>query len=121
MERRLRLRKSKDFQRIRRDGCVIRHPFVMVSYAPNHFDYNRYGFITSKHLGNAVVRNRVRRLLRESIRQLDPQIVNGYDMVFIGRNQIVEQPFYVIVRILNELFNRAGLLGTLSTEDGITS
>lgn len=110
MQRRLRLRHSRDFARLRREGRVYRHPLMLLSVLENTHDENRYGFITSKHLGKAVVRNRVRRLLREATRQLHPSLKSGFDVVFIGRSQIVDQPFTPIYHAMYELLNRAGLV-----------
>jgi ribonuclease P protein component len=109
MQRRLRLRQSSDFLRLRQEGMVKRHPTVMMSYRPNSLEQNRYGFITAKTLGNAVIRNRVRRLLREAVRLQHPLWQQGYDLVFIARPSIVGQPFQEIQRIINELAHRAGL------------
>ncbi|MEQ8677561.1 MAG: ribonuclease P protein component [Aggregatilineales bacterium] len=110
VQRRLRLRRPQDFERLRHTGNVQRHPFVVMSYTSNTFPHNRYGFITSKHLGNAVVRNRVRRLLRESVRHRHLDIQSGFDIVFIARPKIVAQPAMVIERTVSELLRRAGLL-----------
>jgi len=85
----------------------------MLSYAPNTATHNRYGFITSKRIGNAVTRNRIRRQLRECVRLLHPHLVTGYDLVWIARDSIVEQPYQDIFRTVTELCERAGLL----TED----
>ena len=80
-----------------------------MAVAPNALLHNRYGFITSRHLGGAVVRNRVRRLLREGVRTLAPQVKQGFDFTFIARNDIVDQPYSKVCSVLEELFKRANL------------
>jgi ribonuclease P protein component len=110
LKRQHRLHKADDFARVREQGKVVSHRDLLLSYAPNTFDYNRYGFITSKRLGKAVVRNLVRRRLREVIRQHHPHLRAGYDIVLIGRPGIVLQPFNALHRIIEELARRASLL-----------
>lgn len=110
MQRRLRLHHQSDFQRLRQDASVKRHPMLMLSYLANGLPHNRYGFITSKRLGIAVCRNRVRRLLREAIRLQHSHLEQGYDCIFIARPSIVGQPFSEIQRIVYELCRRAGLV-----------
>jgi len=110
MEQRFRLRRGEDFARLRRDGRAFHHRFMTVSLAANGLTYNRYGFITARHLGKAVARNRVRRLFREAVRQLHPQLQPGFDVVMIARKPLVEQPLAVVYRTVSELLNRAGLV-----------
>jgi ribonuclease P protein component len=112
LKRQLRLHKADDFARVREQGKVVSHRDLLLSFAPNTFDHNRYGFITSKRLGKAVVRNRVRRRLRESIRQHHPHLRSGYDIVLIARSGAVLQPFNELHRIIEELARRASLLET---------
>lgn len=96
MQRHLRLRRNEDFIHLRRAGRVWRHPFLIVSVVPNQLNHNRYGFVTSKRLGTAVVRIRVRRRLREVMRHVHPQLVQGHDIAIIARDPIVEQPYQSI-------------------------
>jgi ribonuclease P protein component len=83
---------------------------MALSLAPNGLLYNRYGFVTGKSLGKAVTRNRVRRLLRESVRLLHPHLLAGYDIVLIARPPVVGQPFAAVKRIVDQLAQRAGIL-----------
>lgn len=110
MQRRLRLHHNSDFQRLRQDAAIKRHPTLMLSYLANELPHNRYGIITSKRLGSAVQRNRVRRLIREAVRLQHPELVQGYDCVLIARPSIVGQPFSEVQRIVYELYRRAGLV-----------
>jgi ribonuclease P protein component len=109
MQRRLRLRHERDFARLRREGRAYQNRSLLISVMPNGLSHNRYGFITSKQLGNAITRNRVRRLMREAVRLLDPQLRVGYDLVFVARRTLVGQPFDGVQRIVDELCNQAGL------------
>jgi ribonuclease P protein component len=83
---------------------------MTLSVAPNGLLHNRYGFVTGKYLGNAVTRNRVRRLLRESVRLLHPRLYTGFDVVVIARQPVVGQPLAALKRILQELAQQAGML-----------
>ena len=109
MQRQFRLRRSADFELLRTEGRTWRHPFLIMSVAPNALVHNRYGFITSRHLGGAVVRNRVRRLLREAVRQSMPRLRSGYDVTFVARNGIVSKPYSMVTGALEELLKRADL------------
>lgn len=110
MQRHLRLRRREDFAHLRKHGTTWRHPFLIMSVTTNALPHNRYGFITSKQLGNAVARNRTRRLLREAVRQVQPAVQTGYDIVFIARKRIVDQPFQAVYQAVIDSLNNAGLL-----------
>jgi len=112
MQRRLRLRRTDDFARLRAAGRVWRHPWLVLSMTTNGLPHNRYGFVTSKQVGGAAARNRVRRVLREAVRQLHPRLRPGHDLALIARSPIVGQPSAEVWRVVETLTQRAGLLET---------
>jgi ribonuclease P protein component len=92
--KRARLSRSSDFQRIYRQGSstasrfLVLYTFKRGAEAPS--DGPRLGLSVSKKLGGAVVRNRVKRLLREAFAAHQAQVAQEYDVVFIARPQLLE-------------------------------
>ncbi|MBN1202731.1 MAG: ribonuclease P protein component [Anaerolineae bacterium] len=105
----MRLRRKEDFAHLRKTGRVWRHPFLILSVAPNQLAHNRYGFVTSKRLGKAVTRTLTRRLLREAIRRLHPVLAPGYDLVLIARAPIVGQPYQAICEAVQSCLQQTEL------------
>lgn len=85
------LRRKDDFTSIYKRGKSIGERYIVLFYKKNHLSYNRTAFLASKKVGNSVQRNRARRLMRESYRNLNGQLKDGYDMIFIARNSINEK------------------------------
>ena len=75
----------------------------MVYARPNRLGENRLGYTVSVKLGHAVVRNRVRRRLREIYRLNAPQLRQGHDIVIVARSRAVGSEY----RKLNAAFLRA--------------
>ena len=90
MNREIVLKNRTDFDRLHKSGKSAGSRFVVLVYVKNGLDYNRRAFLSSKKVGNAVSRNRARRLMREAYREIEPSLVKGYDMLFIARNTITE-------------------------------
>lgn len=110
MQRRFRLTRSEDFGRMRHEGRGYPHRLMLMSIAPNSLEHNRYGFVVSKKLGTAVVRNRVKRVMREAVRSLHPHLRAGHDVVIVARSAVVGQPYTVVLRTVQQLFVQAGVL-----------
>lgn len=79
---------------------------------PNNLAHNRYGFVVSKRVGNAVTRNLVKRRLREIMRQLDQaaRLPVGHDYLFIARPVVATVPFGIVRASVEGLLTRAKLL-----------
>lgn len=110
MKAALRLRRPADFADVRTHGRFYRHSALVLALRANGLSHNRYGFVTGKWIGTAVVRNRAKRRLRAAIGQLHAGLLPGYDIVVIARLMVLTQPFNELLRILNELFSRAHLI-----------
>lgn len=61
----------------------------------------RFGFTVTRKIGNAVIRNRIRRRFKEALRLLEPGIIApGHDYVVIARPGVIEQPFADLKQLL---------------------
>lgn len=77
------LRKPADFARVYALRCVARQRFLTVFAAPNQVGHSRLGLSVSKKHGSAVIRNRIKRLLREVFRLQRHDLPAGLDLVLI--------------------------------------
>lgn len=109
MQRHLRLKKTSDFQRLRQDGKTWHHRALILSVVANGLPHNRYGFIISKQIGNAVTRNKLRRRLRACLANLHDRLLSGYDMVLIARRPAVELAFTELCSVLQKHLSQANL------------
>ena len=83
----------------------------LVLYArKNHTATNRVGITVSKKLGGAVVRNRVRRRLREVYRLHELQFSPGWDIVVVARSRCVNADFQKLSRAYLSLAEKAGIV-----------
>lgn len=110
MRRQYRLRDKKRFQQVRRKGRSYKHRLLILVILPNDLSQSRFGFTASKRIGNAVKRNRARRLMREAVRLQWDAIAPGWDAVCIARRPIVQATFQDVQAACEELLLQAGLL-----------
>lgn len=105
------LRKKADFDSIYRKGKSAGDRYVVVFGRPNGLEITRTAFLASKKVGNSVVRNRARRLMKESYRLLNAKIPEGMDIVFIARNTIKDVNLKEVQRSMGAAINKSGILG----------
>ena len=110
MQRRYRLGSGAVVGGLYRQGKRQHHALVTLIYAPNDLAHSRFAFSASRRVGNAVVRNRAKRLLREAVRLHVDEISAGLDCLLIARNATPEASFKEVEAAVLELFKRTGLL-----------
>ncbi len=112
-----RLRSSMDFQRVRRRGRSMSGALLALGYSPKPTispgspgNESRVGLSISKRVGTAVVRNLVKRRLRESIRRQWSRLAPGWDIVITARTGAAGATYDELNAELFRLLERARLL-----------
>jgi ribonuclease P protein component len=110
LRRELRLRRSRDFQRIRQQGRSVASRLLVLAWAPTESDQVRVGFVVSRRIFKlATQRNRLKRLLSEAIRPCLPRL-RGVDLVLIPRREALEADLQTLKAELQVVLRRARLL-----------
>lgn len=108
---RLRLKESRDFARMKAQGQSQAGRLLVLAVLRREGEADfRFGLVTGKKLGGAVVRNRLRRQLREVIRAHRAEIAPGFDFVIIGRWRAPQAHFTELEMDWLRLARRQGLL-----------
>jgi ribonuclease P protein component len=108
VQRERRLAGRSDFGRVFTEGRGWAGRLLVVRSVRNAQTCSRFGFSVSKRLGNAVHRNRIRRLLREAVRSFD--VSPGWDVVIIARTPAAGASLADLSQALHQQLKRAGLL-----------
>ena len=103
---------------MRQEGRSWAHPVLVLCALPNDLANSRFGFSASHWVGNAVVRNRAKRLMREATRLRQGDIKEGWDLVLIARNPIRGASFKQVDLAVQQLLGRAGLLKATCKDKG---
>lgn len=100
---------NRDYRRIYARGKSIVTPQLVIYISKNRRSLIRVGITTGKKIGNAVQRNRSRRIIREAVRELLPKIKTGYDLVFVARGKTPYLKSTDIKAVLLRQLKSAGL------------
>lgn len=104
------IKENKAFQRAYTRGKFYVGP-VLVTYAVrNRCGQARYGITTGKKIGNAVKRNRSRRVIREAFREFSGRTKPGYDLVFVARAKTPYVKCGDVKRAMEQQLKAAGVL-----------
>jgi ribonuclease P protein component len=110
VKRCFRLTRSSDIKRVRRSGRSYAHPLVVLYVVKADFPTMHVGVSAGLAVGNAVKRNRAKRLIRAAMNELIPQITTGADLLLIARAPLAVADVRQTHEALIILLKRAGLL-----------
>lgn len=111
--------RNNDFRRAYSRGKSYVSGVVVMYVLRNRRKNVRIGITTSKKIGNAVRRNRARRVIREACRSLLPQIRPGYDLVFVARGRTPFVKSTVVGDSIEQLLKTAGIFSEKAAAGGI--
>lgn len=104
------LRNTRQFNQVYKKGKSIVNKHIVLYYVKNQTDENQVGFSISKKVGNAVTRNRVKRLMKEVYRLNEASLKNGFDFVFVARVRSKDASFKDIEKAMTSCFRKSQLL-----------
>ena len=100
--------KPEQYAAVYNQGSSWVNKIVVLKALPNNLEISRYGFSVSNRVGGAVVRNRIKRRLREIVRQMN--LKSGWDLVIIARPAAAGKEFKELLNSVDNLLNKAKLL-----------
>ena len=120
MEKVARIRKNQDYQQIFRSSRWINGRWLTLHYRKGKGLRSRWGMVVSRRVGGAVVRNRVRRRLREICREFDPHLKQKMDLVVVGKKGIDQVDFWSLRRDFLQVCYRASVLRKEVSEENLS-
>jgi ribonuclease P protein component len=106
-----RLTQASEYERVKRDGFSRRGQLLMLNVLPvENSGPCRAGFVTSRRVASAVVRNRVRRRLREIVRQHQHDLREGFWIVLVARRDAANASYRALEHEWLRLARRASIL-----------
>lgn len=115
MKHTYRIKQNYEFRRLYRRGNSVATPYLVVYALKTRRNINRIGLTVTPKLGGAVVRNRIKRLLREAYRLNEDKICTSYDFIFVARSRMIGAKCQKVER---ELMRAMKQLGLLIKQDG---
>jgi ribonuclease P protein component len=113
------LRRRADFDRVFQQGRHNSGRLLALRSAPNELAWSRFAYAVPKRVGKAVVRNKVRRRLREILRALPFE--EGFDVVISVRPEAANCSFYSLKQEVETLMRRGRLLSVSASSRGPSS
>lgn len=109
MKKIYRIKKSRLFKKVYTNGRYFAEKYLVLYILKNNEEHNKVGYSVSKKVGNSVVRNRVKRLMRENFRKIYDEIKPGYYIVFTARAGSKDATYYDIENSMERALKRAKL------------
>ena len=87
------LKSNQNFQNVYKNGRSYANKYLVMYVLENRTDILRLGISVSKKVGNSIVRHRLTRLIRESVRLNSDKVLKGYDLVIIARVNLKDKKY----------------------------
>lgn len=100
---------NSDFRRAYARGKVYTNPALVTYINRNRAGICRIGITTSKKIGNAVQRNRARRVIRAAFNEM-PELKGAYDIVFVARTRTIYRKSTELVPVMRRHLSLAGVI-----------
>ncbi|MDO8886384.1 ribonuclease P protein component [Candidatus Oleimmundimicrobium sp.] len=106
-----RLTKKRDFREAYKKGTVFKNKYLVIwKLKKENSGKTRIGYSVGKKLGNAVERNRLKRILKEACRRKEKEIKLGYDLIILARGPVKKKNFSEAQEALLDVFTKAECL-----------
>lgn len=106
MKKTIPIKMNYEFARIYKKGKFFVGKFIILYVLKNNLNVNRIGITVSKKIGKSVKRNRIKRLIRENYRLYENLVFDGYDCIFVARNNGVFPDFLDIRKEMKFLLKK---------------
>ncbi len=110
MSKLISIKKGKDFSAIYKRGKSKANPLLVMYILTNYKGYNRIGISISVKVGKSVLRNRIKRLIKEVYRKNLKRMEKGYDIILIVRPRAKDAKYNDIERWMLDLLTRHKLI-----------
>ncbi len=87
MKEKTKINKNREYRKVYNHGKSMASSVIVTYCLKNKLSVVRLGITTSKKIGNAVKRNRARRVIRAAFFELKDKVKNGYDLIFVARSK----------------------------------
>ena len=110
MKKILTLKKNYEFKMVFSKGKWIRGKYIIIYFLHNNSAPNRIGIAVSRKVGNSVIRNRLKRVIRECYRNYEKIIPFGYDLVILWKNSDNKITYNQLNEDMKKIFKKSGLI-----------
>ena len=104
------LKENKDFRRLYYRGKSEASSCIVTYVMKNNFGETRVGITSGKKIGNAVKRNRARRIIRAAFSSYEGSLKGSYDIVFVARTRTTQVKMQEVEQQMGEQLKRLGVI-----------
>ncbi|MDE5984366.1 MAG: ribonuclease P protein component [Eubacterium sp.] len=104
------LKENKDFRRLYYRGKSDAAPCLVTYVMKSRLGKTRVGITSGKKIGNAVKRNRARRLIRAAFTEYEDRLNGDYDIVFVARTKTAQVKMQEVQRQMEDQLKKLGVL-----------